>query len=95
MVRRKAFIESHRVWRLAAGTVLSLGLLWLAARGVSWAELGVAIRFARWHLIAVAVVLCRPLDGAPRMVLAAPPRRHEGPCDVGAGMEDPPDSASF
>ena len=56
MVRRKAFIVSHRVWRLAAGTVLSLGLLWLAARGVSWAELGVAIRFARWHLIAVAVV---------------------------------------
>ena len=47
---------SHRLWRLAAGTLLSIGLLWLAARGVSWAEVAVALGSVRWHLIAVAGV---------------------------------------
>ena len=49
-------IVSHRLWRLVAGTIVSLGLLWLAARGVSWAEVTVALRSARWNLIAVAAV---------------------------------------
>lgn len=44
---------SYRHWRLAAGTFLSIGLLWLASRGVSWADVGVALGSARWNLIAV------------------------------------------
>jgi len=47
---------SHRLWRLAAGALFSIGLLWLAARGVSWAEVAVALASARWNLIAAAVV---------------------------------------
>jgi uncharacterized protein (TIRG00374 family) len=45
----------NRPWRLAAGTLLSLGLLWLAARGVSWAGVGVALGSARWTLVTAAV----------------------------------------
>ena len=45
---------SYRLWRLAAGTLLSIGLLWLAARGVSWAEVAAGLGSARWSLIAVA-----------------------------------------
>jgi len=45
---------SNRPWRLAAGTLLSVGLLWLAARGVSWADVAVALGSARWTLVAVA-----------------------------------------
>ena len=52
--RARYFIVSQRPWRLAAGTLLSVGLLWLAARGVSWAEVAVALGSARWNLIAVA-----------------------------------------
>ena len=51
---RQESIVSHRLWRLAAGTLLSIGLLWLAARGVSWARVAVALGSARWTLIAVA-----------------------------------------
>jgi hypothetical protein len=40
---------------LAAGAVFSIGLLWLAARGVSWAEVAVALGSARWDLVAAAV----------------------------------------
>ena len=47
---------SPRLWRPAAGTLLSIGLLWLAARGVAWADVAVALGSARWNLIAVAVV---------------------------------------
>ena len=47
---------SHRLWLLAAGAVFSIGLLWLAARGVSWAEVAVALGSARWDLVAAAVV---------------------------------------
>ena len=47
---------SHRLWRLAAGTLLSIGLLWLAARGVSWADVAGALGSVRWPLIAVAGV---------------------------------------
>ena len=53
---RQEPIVSHRPWRLAASTLLSVGLLWLAARGVSWAEVAVALGSSRWHLIAVAAV---------------------------------------
>jgi len=53
---RQAFILSNRLWRLAVGTVVSMGLLWLAGRGVSWAEVAVALGSARWNLIAFAVV---------------------------------------
>ena len=53
-VRLEAIV-SHRLWRLAAGTLLSIGLLWLAARGVSWAGVAAAFGSARWTLIAVAV----------------------------------------
>ena len=45
---------SYRL-RLAAGTLLSIGLLWLAARGLSWAEVAAGLGSARWSLIAVAV----------------------------------------
>ena len=45
---------SHRLWRFVAGTLLSIGLLWLAARGVSWVGVSVALGSARWSLIAVA-----------------------------------------
>ena len=48
-------LVSHRLWRLAAGTLLSVGLLWLAARGVSWADVAGALGSARWSFIAVAV----------------------------------------
>ena len=52
---RQESIASHRLWRrLVAGTVLSIGLLWLAARGVSWAGVAAALGSARWSLIAVA-----------------------------------------
>ena len=47
---------SHRPWRLSAATLLSIGLLWLAARDVSWADVAVALGSARWNLIAVAAV---------------------------------------
>ena len=47
---------SHRLWRLTAGALFSIVLLWLAARGVSWAEVAVALGSARWNLIAAAVV---------------------------------------
>ena len=48
-------IVSHRSWRLAAGTLLSIGLLWLAARGVSWAEVAAGLGSARGNLIGVGV----------------------------------------
>jgi uncharacterized protein (TIRG00374 family) len=41
---------------LTAGALFSIGLLWLAARGVSWAEVAIALGSARWNLIAAAVV---------------------------------------
>ena len=44
-----------RPWRLAAGTLLSLVLLWLAARGVSWSDLGLALGSARWTLVTAAL----------------------------------------
>ena len=47
-------IVSHRPWRLTAGTLLSIGLLWLAARGVSWAEVAAGLGSARGNLITVA-----------------------------------------
>ena len=56
---------SHRLWRLAASTLLSIGLLWLAARGVSWSEVAFALGSARWNLIAVAAV-CVVLASALR-----------------------------
>ncbi len=46
----------NRPWRLAAGTLLSLGLLWLAARGVSWVGVGVALGSARWTLVVVGAI---------------------------------------
>ena len=51
---RQESIVSYRLWRLAAGTLLSIGLLWLAARGVSWAEVAAGLGSARWSLIAIA-----------------------------------------
>ena len=42
---------------MMVGTILSIVLLWQAARGVSWAELVAVFGSARWNLIAVAVVL--------------------------------------
>lgn len=48
-------IASKRIWRLVAGTLLSLGLLWLASRGVSWVGVADALGSARWGLIAVGL----------------------------------------
>ena len=56
---------SHRLWRLAAGTLLSVGLLWLAARGVSWAEVAGALGSVRGALVVVAA-LCVVLATALR-----------------------------
>ena len=56
---------SRRLWRLAAGTLLSIALLWLAARGVSWADVAAALGSARWSLITVAA-LCVVLATALR-----------------------------
>ena len=49
-------ISPNRLWRLVVVTVISGGLLWLAASGVSWSEIGVALGSSHWNLVIVAVV---------------------------------------
>ncbi len=51
---------SYRLWRLAVGTVPSIGLPWLAARGVSWAEVAAGLGSVRtlepdraWRILVV------------------------------------------
>jgi uncharacterized protein (TIRG00374 family) len=48
-------VGSFRLWRLAAGSLLSVGLLWLASRGVSWAAVGEALSSARGTPVALGV----------------------------------------
>ena len=43
-----------RSWRLLIGTLLGLVCLWLAARDVSWSELGRALRTADYRLVVLA-----------------------------------------